>query len=277
MDNQYSVVTIVHKRTRPLYNLVRQLESSDFLPSEVIVVWMGPPCSESLLTSSRFDIQHKFIANDHLPVAKARNKGFNCCSNSQVVYLDVDCVFPPNLTTALLSTLRPGRVVNPKVHYLPEITEDQEYTELLQAATSIPRHSRVPLHTPVSFNYFRALAFAIHRRDFQATGGFDEAFSGIGAVDIDFATRCTMNGYQLFKVAPIAIHPSLNKLAPPILHVCDIVTNAARFKQKWGNYPMRACLRELVDAGLINEDYDQAGLRVKRMPTPEEIDAKLAS
>ncbi|RDV26727.1 hypothetical protein DXV75_06995 [Alteromonas aestuariivivens] len=273
MENQFSIVTIVHKRTQALSRLIREIEKSRLLPLEVIVVWMGSPCSESLLTSPHFTIKHKFVANEHLPVSRARNKGFDCCSATRIIYLEVDCQIPSHLFDELLNKLTVGQVVCPNVHYLASTKECLPEQELQHTPKLVPGHATAPTDTPVSFTYFRTMAFAIHKRDYHTIGGFDEEFSGIGVGDIDFAMRCSQSGLTLIKTASVVLYPDAGKLNPAILHLCDIVNNAARFKQKWGNYPMESWLRELVTAGLINDDYPHTGLRVKRMPTQQELAA----
>lgn len=277
MNRDCSIVTIVKKRVRQLSNLVRSIELMNDYPAELVVVWMAPPCSESLLTSDYFDIHHKFIANEFLPIAKARNKGFSACSASNILYLDVDCICPPDLIASVMNVLTHQRVLTSRIKYLCDTPEHVDYQALERNALPDPVDADIPTEAPVSFTHFKSMIFAIRRKDYERTGGFDENFSGYGVGDIDFATRCEEAGMTLQILATPILHQYHPRVDPPVNHLSDIVSNATRFKQKWGYYPLQDYLEKFAEEGLINADYRISGLRVKRLPTDEEIHAHLST
>ncbi|NMH60011.1 glycosyltransferase family 2 protein [Alteromonas ponticola] len=276
MRNEFSIVTIVKGRLRQLSNLIGSIENAKLHPKELIVVWMAPPCSESLMTSDHFAIHHKFVANEPLPIAKARNKGFHACSTSRVIYMDVDCICSPELFEGMLSCLSDKRVVIPQIRYLSSIPECADYHLLATQATGDPASEWMPLNADVDFSKFKTLAFAMNKTDFETVDGFDEAFHGYGVGDVDFASRCEAAGLRLHLIPEEVLHQYHPTFDPPINHLFDIVNNASVFKQKWGRYPLEQCLKKFADEGLINPDYQEAGLRVRRMPSQEEIHAHLS-
>ncbi|MCW8090968.1 glycosyltransferase family 2 protein [Alteromonas sp. ASW11-130] len=277
MRTEFSIVTIVKGRLRQLSNLIGSIENANLCPKELIVVWMAPPCSESLMTSQHFAIHHKFVANEPLPIAKARNKGFQACITDKIIYMDVDCICSPELFDGLLKSLEKKRVVMPQVRYLNSIPEHCDYHALTTQAAEDPAKPWLPLNHDIGFENFSTLTFAINQADFDDVGGFDEAFHGYGVGDMDFASRCEAEGLSLYLIPEEVLHQYHPTFDPPINHLFDIVNNASVFKRKWGRYPLEQYLKQFAEEGLINADYHEAGLRVKRMPSQDEIYAHLSS
>ncbi|WP_175405153.1 glycosyltransferase family 2 protein [Salinimonas lutimaris] len=276
MDPQFSIVTIVKERSRQLASLVQSLEKTRLRPQELIVVWMTSPCDESLISSEAFSVQHRFLANESVPVPRARNKGMAACSTEQIIYLDVDCLCPPDLFESVLTELHDGQVVSTQVRFLPSPAQTQDYATARQHAVSAPDAVELLHNQPVAWSYFHTLLFAITKADFIRTGGFDESYHGVGVGDIDFAARCDELGFALVMLKNDVLHQFYPGVEPPVQQLFDIVNNATRYKQKWGEYPLQGWLQQFAQSGLINDDYETEGLRVKRLPTDEEIQAQMA-
>ena len=119
MRSPISAVTIVKSRTEKLTNLITQLEQCSPTPDELVIVWMAPPSDLSLVRSDKFDIVHKFVTQDALPIAKARNKGMSAAKHANLVYLNVDAVIAPSLFRDGLLALRDNTVVFTSVVFLP--------------------------------------------------------------------------------------------------------------------------------------------------------------
>ena len=277
MTQSFSVVTIVKGRTRQLRNLIRSLEHSNVLPAEVVVVWMASPCEDSLITSQRFPIHHKFVAHDTLPIPKARNKGFlgACCDKA--VYLDVDCICSADMLEHIVQSVIPGRVVTTQIKYLEVLPEHVDYKTLAKDAIDCPYTPEQPLNQPISFRAFHTTSFALYINDFENVGGFDESYCGFGVGDVDFAARCEAKGMHLFMLPDKILRQFHPRVDPPINHLSDIVNNAEIFKRKWGQYPVKHWLTEFAKEGFIDEEYPTRGLRVRRLPTQDEIHAHMTT
>lgn len=111
----------------------------------------------------------------------------------------------------------------------------------------------------------------MQQADFQAVGGFDEQYVGYGVSDADFATRCEQHGLTFLQVPQGVLHQYHERYDPPVNHLFDIVNNAACYQARWGSYPLQHHLEKFAQAGWINADFSEAGLRICRMPTDKEM------
>lgn len=242
------------------------------MPQEMIVVWMGAPCTESLIKSDAFHIQHRFFVDETLPIPQARNKGFSSCSHDIIFYLDVDCICAEDLFAQFLEVVRPGVVVTSVIKYLRETPARVDFSALESQA--MPASGGNAPKAPRRLDMIRDFTtnlFGICKQDYDMVNGFDEHYSGYGVGDIDFATRCHKQGIVLEQVPATVLHQYHPYCDPPINHLFDIVSNATRYKEKWGIYPLTPYLEQFAEEGLIHPDYQTSGLRVRRLPTDEEI------
>ena len=275
MHPSVSVVTIVKGRVRQLTNLVSSLEQAVPKPAELIVVWMAPPCSESLLTSPCFPIRHKFVAHDALPLPKARNKGFQACENEHVVYMDVDCLCPDYFFSHVIEVMHPGRVITSRILYLPTLPETVDYPVLLEEALPCPSDPQSFWQDDPHFDAFNTFWFAMLQSDFTQVGGFDEQYEGFGVSDVDFAARCQAADMTLYTLPDKVLHQFHPRVDPPINHLSDIVNNARLYYERWGQYPLQDWLHEFAREGLINHNFASEGLKVRRLPSGDEIQAHM--
>ncbi|MEC8639466.1 MAG: galactosyltransferase-related protein, partial [Pseudomonadota bacterium] len=208
MRSPISAVTIVKSRTEKLTNLITQLEQCSPTPDELVIVWMAPPSDLSLVRSDKFDIVHKFVTQDALPIAKARNKGMSAAKHANLVYLNVDAVIAPSLFRDGLLALRDNTVVFTSVVFLPnercckpyrQISKDEKEIGYLASNddtlpeddnNEIPSRDQEINHGKFSDDSICSTVFFIRKADFQKTGGFDEGYAGFGLNDEDFFTNC---------------------------------------------------------------------------------------
>ena len=270
MKTPFSVVTIVKGRKEQLSNLIKSIERASYLPQEMVIVWMAPPSDDSLICSDFFPIIHRFAASEPLPIPKARNRGFDSCKTDKFIYLDVDCICPETLLEEMTGMLSTGKVVTANVTHLSEQVSDIEEVYLQQQVTpKITAPERVP------FVSFDTTIFGITRRDFERVGGFDLDYNGFGIGDMDFATRCSQAGLYLLNTGRHVYKQFHVLYNPPVNHLCDIVANAEVFRQKWGAYPSSEIFTQFVKLGLINEDFEKAGMRVIKLLSDEELSTYL--
>ena len=266
MSTDFSIVTIVKRRTQQLSNLISSIERSTLLPKEMVIVWMAPPSDESLLSSENFPIVHRFAASDELPIPKARNRGFDTCKTDKFIYLDVDCICPESLLEDLVRSLAIGKVVTANVCQLDKKAEDISESYVQQLA--LPQATAAE---KVPFVQFDTNIFGITRKDYERVGGFDLDYHGFGIGDLDFAARCSQAGLYLVNTGRHVFKQFHAHYNPPVNHLCDIVSNAEVFKQKWGAYPSCDLFARFAELGLINADYEESGMRVVRLVTDEEL------
>lgn len=261
-----SLVTIVKNRIHQLRNLIAHLEQCEPLPDELIVVWMSPPSKDSLAGSNKFSIVHKFSCSEHLPIAKARNKGLNEAANPVMGYMSVDVLPAPDFIHCHSNRCSPGNLVVSE--YYRGVDEETLYAGYHNFSVGPPDGEQ---QTPLNVSDYASLFF-IHRDDFQRIGGFDERYDGFGINDEDFFTSCFHCGIKVDYAPSVTLHQHRANYACPLNHLVDFSRNAQIFYQKWGFYPNKKVLSEYVKCGCINADYELHGIQIKRLPTPAEID-----
>ena len=266
MSSEFSIITIVKRRTQQLSNLISSIERSTLQPKEMVIVWMAPPSEESLLSSEHFPIVHRFAASDELPIPKARNRGFETCKTDKFIYLDVDCICPEGMLGDLVKSLAVGKVVTVNVSELNQRVNNIEESYLQSLVTpNVSAAEKVP------FINFNTDIFGITRIDYERVGGFDLDYNGFGIGDMDFAARCSQAGLYLLNNGRHVYKQFHAHYHPPVNHLCDIVANAEVFRQKWGAYPICEMFAQFAELGLINADYENAGMRVTRLVNDEEL------
>ncbi|NDW16036.1 glycosyl transferase family 2 [Alteromonas genovensis] len=301
MSAPVSVITIVKNRTEKLCNLINQLEACSPTPDELLIVWMTPPSDLSLITSDKFNIEHKFVNQEELPIAKARNKGMFDAKNDLLAYISVDTIFSPACLKEAVSTLVPSSIMRAPVRSIPITSRNQPYTELLHAKSEInlgkpfsvtqtsdtsyndalPKASLLENTGPVdkqdnnhgkfSNDSSASAMFFIRKADFEKTNGFDETYDGYGLNDEDFFTQCRNVGLSLTDHPSIVFSPSRDLTRCPVNHLLDFVHNAQIFREKWGFYPRKDILCAYADKGLINKDFEHNSIRVVRLPNENEL------
>lgn len=272
MHSQFSVVTIVKNRTHQLTNLIANLEGASQPPAELIIVWMAPPSDKSLMQSEVFNIQHRFVTSEELPIPQARNKGFASASCERVIHLDVDCLCHPQLFEAMMKYWQDDTILTDNV--IPvRLMEDGDTFEHLASTPEL--HVTTSGKSNMHINRFQSSVFGLSKQAFEDIGGFDEQYHGFGIGDIDFATRCHAAGIKLRRLDISTFIQHRANYDFPINHLLDIVTNANLFKRKWGYFPATEWLGEFVARGYVNADFETQGLAIRRMPSEDEIYAAL--
>lgn len=268
-----SLVTLVHNRKAALFNLIAGINSNSTLPDELVVIYMNE--EQYYLPETLCPARQYSIASEHrLPLAAARNKAIESAQHEHVIFLDVDCIPGAELVAeykqALISdknALWAGRV-----RYLPKVAMNSKDLWHKMHTYSLPDPVRAE-GEDFTYELFWSLNFACTKTTFNKIGGFDEAFTGYGAEDTDFAFSARKNDVAIKTITGIAYHQYHLSYSPPLNHLEDIVNNATRFKEKWGIWPMEGWLKKFMGAGHVLWTDDS--LILTRKPTNEEIEAVL--
>lgn len=275
-----SVLTIVKDRPGHLAQLLEGLRRSDVTPEELIVVDMGsdPPMT---LGEVPFPARIVRLDGEGLPLAAARNLAARHATGELLLFLDVDCIPMRGLIGAMVTVLEArDALVCAQVRYLgPDDARGKwEEADLLALSAGHPvrRFPASGVRRVEEAGLFWSLTFGISRESFLDLGGFDEAFTGYGAEDTDFGFRARDAKLPLlFMGGPGAFHQHHDTFDPPLQHFADIVRNAARFRVKWGKWPMEGWLAAFEAAGLIR--WSDERIDVVRYPTSREIALALTS
>ncbi|WP_349018515.1 glycosyltransferase [Corynebacterium appendicis] len=197
-------------------------------------------------------------ATSHPNLARARNRGAAeaiARGNEVLIFLDADCLAGGDLVPLYTKALEehPDAVVAGPVTYMDEgelrtVRPDPHPARPNPPAGEIVRADNYDLFWSLSF----ACTAKTWARIVEAFGGFDEAYSGYGGEDTDFACNLRSHGIDLLWVGGAhAFHQWHPVSSPPWEHLDDILRNAAVFHGKWGTWPMEGWLRAFEEAGAI--------------------------
>lgn len=259
-----AVVVPVAGRDRHLRWLRRGLAVQARPPDEVIVVQMDPtrPVDAAVSATSTV-VALDGPAGKGLPLSRARNAGAGAAAaagHDVVVFLDVDCVPGPDLTTTYATALAGGapRLVGAPVRYLREgWSPTRPIGGVAWWANSTPAPARAhpaagEPSRPAPADLFWSLSFAATPATWARVGGFDEDYVGYGAEDTDFARRAAAAGVEL---AFVGGGTAFHQWHPPSRFDQDgldaMIANAHRFHRRWGEWPMTGWWDDLVARDLV--------------------------
>lgn len=269
-----SVLTLVKNREAHLRNLVEGLRRSTVAPAELVIVDMSD--TPVALPDADFPIKLVRLATNGLPLAKARNLAAADASSQFLLFLDVDCIPGPGLISTMTDALKHrDALICAEILYLTEgDTDGGRWSDASLSAAGVPHPARrfppSGLAAQPNFGLFWSLAFGVAASAFESIGGFDDAFTGYGAEDTDFAFRAREAGLDLlFLGGTCAYHQHHGVFDPPLQHFGDILRNARNFHKKWGVWPMTGWLYAFEHLGFITRDGDE--ITVIRYPTDEEV------
>ncbi|WP_316015742.1 glycosyltransferase family 2 protein [Roseobacter sp. HKCCA0434] len=270
-----SVLTLARGRQDHLRNVILGLAHQIRLPDELVIAAMQDAPFEDL-PDAPFPIRQIVVPGEELPLARARNAVAAEADGDVLVFLDVDCIPHPALVSDYYAAATPGSGLSMgEVMYLPAGAAAPGWTIAGFDAVA-ERHSdrqgppSEPRRLCRDYRCFWSLNFALHRQDWDRSGGFDEAYSGYGGEDTDFGRTLDAQGIPIWWIRGARVyHQHHAHCMPPIHHVTSILRNTEIFAAKWGHRTMEHWLKAFRMMGLI-EDTPQ-GLRILRDPGPEDF------
>ncbi len=262
---QLSVLTLVRGRRDHLVNQMLGLNAQTRKPDELIIAYMQPEGFDDLPEVS-FDVRCIYIEGDELPLAKARNRAAQTASGEYLVFLDVDCIPAPTCLNQYLGFIQQfDGVLMGDVRYLSDIVVQRPFDwDILYRQSQHHAERRAPPDEGIEpchdFRCFWSLSFAIPKRVFMASGGFDEDFTGYGAEDTDFGKILDTQGIKFGWCAGACVfHQFHEQHMPPVHQVDSILRNNRLYKKKWGTNTMEHWLGAFIELGLIkatSDDYE---------------------
>ncbi|GAB3624730.1 glycosyltransferase [Mariniluteicoccus endophyticus] len=250
-------------------HLLRQQEALQRTPGwdEAVVAFVGQPDEPWDAPPPRVGTVH--LDTPDLDLSAGRNAAARAATGDVLVFLDVDCLPGPGAIARLAAQCRPGRLVMAEPRYLPPGWTPP--ADPVPLAEPHPARADLAPGPSTEWHMFWSLGFAITAADFAALGGFDESYAGYGGEDTDFAFRCRDAGMGLWWSTASVLHQAHAVHRPPLHHFASILTNARRFRERWGIWPMEGWLTAFSERGLIEVGPDE--LRVLREPTYAEVAA----
>ena len=262
-----SICTLAHGRAAHLTNVVLALDGQTAMPDELVIAVMQAEPYD--LPETRFPVRQIMVGADGIPLAAARNAAAAAAQGEHLIFLDVDCMPAPSLVADYVTQLKViDAVLMGEVLYLPSGATAQGLDFARFAEIGVKHSERAGPPTEAlgdctDYRCFWSLNFAMRRSTFGAIGGFDERYVGYGGEDTDFGRVAMTEGVPLCWVRGARVYHQYHPHhMPPVHHVDSVITNAARFRDKWGHFTMEHWLRAFTLMGLITlRDGDHVRVR----------------
>lgn len=254
-----SVLTIARGREAHLHNVIRGLAQQTTPPRELVIAAMQEaPYAD--LPEAPFPIHQVLLTrpDGELPLAAARNAAAAKASGEVLAFVDVDCIPHPDLVAQVAEACHAGRgLVMGEVAYLPKgATEGGLDFDTFDAIGVRHSDRQGPpadgLRLCEDYRCFWSLNFAMHRADWDRSGGFDEGYFGYGGEDTDFGRVLDDRGIDIWWMKGAKVyHQYHDHCMPPIHHVKAVVRNADYFATRWGHRTMGHWLHAFELMGLV--------------------------
>ena len=193
-----------------------------------------------------------------LPLAAARNRALSELEDLDLaILIDVDCIPDANLVDryrAAAEALGDRALLCGPVGYLEAASggaglgaeacrRARRGVKRPFPAGGVERQPRPEL--------FWSLSFAVTPTAHQTIGGFDVAYTGYGAEDTDYARRAERAGVGLWFVGGAWAYHQFHPPSAATPQLANIVANARRYHDRWGQWPMGTWLGQFAAQGLI--------------------------
>ena len=187
----------------------RTILNQTIIPAEVIVADDGSHMDiESIISKYRrnFPIVKIWQPDKEFRAARARNLALARVNYDYVIFIDGDCLLPPNFLEKHLNLARDRTIVaggrylvnasvtqklldNPRKFQLTNLFTSYKFKDLpLGPLRSIQHHS---------WQTVRSCNFGAYTRDICLIGGFDENYIGWGREDSDMVVRLIRSGLTI--------------------------------------------------------------------------------
>ena len=198
---------------------------------------------------------------DGLPLARARNLGAQTALDAGaelVVFLDVDCLVDPATLgayeRAAADAPTADDLLTGPTGYLPDPGPPATtWTRCPRPASTRP--GRGPPQDGAPRGRAHAVLVPLLRgraATWLRVGGFDEAYTGYGGEDTDYALRTHRARVGLTFVGDaLTWHQWHPVSSPPVEHLDDLLRNGAVFAERWGWWPMQGWFAQLAALGLV--------------------------
>jgi len=178
----------------------------NLLPTQVIIADDGSTVSTRLVTAKykeQLPIELVWQPDNGFRAARARNLAILRAEHDYVIFIDGDCLLPPEFIQTHLRLASRDKIVagsralisKQKTDHLMQNRERASIEHLF----SPYKFSNLPLGTlrdarPCSWQTVRSCNFGVHKADIIKVKGFDEEYTGWGREDSDFVVRLIKAG-----------------------------------------------------------------------------------
>lgn len=222
MQPKASVIIPTYNWPEALILALRSLEAQTVTNFEIIIADDGSTdetrqAIELFKQKAKLTIKHLWQADEGFQAAKARNKAAALATGELLIFIDGDCLVPPNFIAKQLQLAEPGWfLAGNRVLLSQAFTEEVIFRKLpvfnygLKQWWQLARSTKVnrwftllslplgPLRKVGSTQWkkCRTCNLAVWREDFIEVNGFDENYMGWGYEDSDLVVRLLRHGIR---------------------------------------------------------------------------------
>jgi len=186
-----SVVIPVYNADYSIEQCLDNLFSSDYNNVEVLVV---DDCSsdDTVKLASRYDCRIIRQASNQ-GAAAARNRGSREARGEILFFLDADVFIEPGTIGVLVEDLNGSSPVSAVIGVYAREQAVKGFYSQYQNLFTIFNHEKSKGY----ITWFWTAMGAVKREAFEATGGFNEKYSGASAEDVELGYTLVRNGYRI--------------------------------------------------------------------------------
>lgn len=203
-----SVIVTTYNRPAALDHVLASIARQTTMPVEVIIADDGSNSETQLIVARwqrKMPVIHTWIPDSGFRAARSRNIAISRASSDYLVFIDGDCIIPPNFLRNHLKLSERGKMVAGGRYLLSQkqtnqLIENNE-SEHNRYFTKLKFRSAPlgPLRNWKSKDILKARTcnLGMFRADALAVEGFDEQYIGWGREDTDFVVRLLNNGIDV--------------------------------------------------------------------------------
>lgn len=191
---QISVVIPMYNAEGTIAQTLEGLKSQATKDFEVIVIDDGSTDAAPQLVaqfSKQSDLPIRLIRQENSGPAKARNLGVEHSNGKLIIFLDSDCIPPPNWVEAMASPLK-GSIVGCNCGY--KVKNDSSLVARYIDYEIAKRHQNI---VGKNIDTIGSYSASFVKDVFQAAGGFNTEYTAASTEDFDLAFKVTRMGYNL--------------------------------------------------------------------------------
>jgi glycosyltransferase involved in cell wall biosynthesis len=168
--------------------------------------------------AARVDFTVRFTTHPHVDfqLARCRNEGVAASRAAYLLFLDGDCILPPDHVRIQLARRKRGTVLAGDCAWLDRTTSERVTEDCIRSAAFLkltPRAERARIRKAYRKAWFYSLIrhptkpkmfggnVAIWREDYERVNGYDENFRGWGCEDDDLRIRLRAAGVRIESIA----------------------------------------------------------------------------
>jgi glycosyltransferase involved in cell wall biosynthesis len=217
---------------------------------------------------NRIDFPLRFVTHPHVTfqAARCRNEGAKATTAPYLLFLDGDCILPPDHLAIHLRNRKQGFALIGDACRVDQGTSEQITTETIRRGEfsnllTLSEQRRLR-KTELKFRFYnfirhptkpyklRSGNFSLWRCDFERVNGFDENFEGWGGEDDDLGRRLRRAGVRLESI--VGKTHSYHLWHPRDVTAPAKVKQAANTEYVWRKDAPARCLNGLLKPGVAS-------------------------